>query len=176
MEDLIITQREAEDIDNVEPDWEEELWRQHEKELEATRPIATRISGSAFKAIRLLFAEPFRGFDFVQDLLNGAQVIQCQLSDQESLDDVAVVTVQNVRELAKRIKWGYDTTHRYLLVFCALGLMRKQRYEGKLQILFPLTIYVPSPNVVDALDKIIETSRPKARQLARQVRERFVLA
>jgi len=176
MADLIITQRETEDIDSMELSWEEKLWRQHEKELEATRPVSTRISGTAYKAVRLLFAEPFRGFDFVQDLLDGAQVIQRQIPGQEILDDIAVVTVQNVRELAKKIKWGYDTTHRYLLVFCALGLIHKQRHEGKLQILFPLKIYFPSPNVVDTLDKIIETSRPKARQLARQVRERYVLA
>ena len=64
--------------------------------------------------------------------------------------------------------WGYDTVHKYVVLFCALNLMAKHK-AGEEQI-FTLTLsqYQP-PTSYDMLVKLTQHSRPKVRQMAERI-------
>src|SRR5579884_1232372 len=87
----------------------------------------------------------------------------------------AVIAVQSIRELARRIGWSYDTTHKYVVLFCALGLLfkRKRRGDGKVELAVAQGSYRP-PRSLEALDRLIASSRPKVQSYARKVRHRYL--
>src|SRR5579884_3934309 len=87
----------------------------------------------------------------------------------------AVIAVQSIRELARRIGWSYDTTHKYVVLFCALGLLfkRKRRGDGKVELAVAQGSYRP-PRSLEALDRLIASSRPKVQSYARKVRRRYL--
>ncbi|GER89624.1 hypothetical protein KDW_37860 [Dictyobacter vulcani] len=91
----------------------------------------------------------------------------------ELTENVAVISTRTLRTLASTIKWGYDTTHKYVTVFCALNLLRKFKHNHELHIVFPLGKYQPPANL-QALDSLITQSRTKVRQFTRKVKERFL--
>jgi hypothetical protein len=135
--------------------------------LQQTDPLTIQV-------IRQLFTSPGNGPEFLFQMLRFAEVKQMILPGVEGATDVAVISLQNLRELAKKIHFGYDTTHKYVVVFCALNLVVKARQEGRIQLLFPLRQYAPPPTT-QALDKLIKHSRPKVRQFAMRVKQRCIL-
>src|SRR5690348_14984354 len=68
-----------------------------------------------------------RGIEFLALVLRLAIVKQLSLSDLPEVTDVAVLSLQSIRVLSKRIGWSYDTTEKYIVLFCAVGLLLKQR-------------------------------------------------
>src|SRR5579875_1959766 len=87
----------------------------------------------------------------------------------------AVIAVQSIRELARRIGWSYDTTHKYVVLFCALGLLfkRKRQGDGQFHLAVAQGSYRP-PRSLEALDRLIASSRPKVQSYARKVRRRYL--
>jgi hypothetical protein len=136
--------------------------------------ILRRTDPSRIELVRQIFDSPGNGPEFLFQMLHFAEVKQMALPGVEGLTDVAVISLQNLRELAKKIHFGYDTTHKYVIVFCALNLLMKVRQEGRIQLLFPLQHYAPPPTT-QALDKLIKHSRPKVRQFATRVKQRCIL-
>ncbi|GHO98078.1 hypothetical protein KSF_081260 [Reticulibacter mediterranei] len=136
--------------------------------------ILRRTDPSRTQIVQQIFGSPGNGPEILFQMLRFAEVKQMALPGMEGQTDVAVVSLQNLRELAKKIHYGYDTTHKYVIVFCALNLLVKVRQEGRIQLLFPLQHYAPPPTT-QALDKLIKYSRPKVRQFATRVKQRCIL-
>jgi hypothetical protein len=136
--------------------------------------ILRRTDPSRTELVMQIFGSPGNGPEILFQMLRFAEVKQMALPGVEGQTDVAVISLQNLRELAKKIHFGYDTTHKYVIVFCALNLLVKVRQEGRIQLLFPLQHYAPPPTT-QALDKLIKYSRPKVRQFATRVKQRCIL-
>ncbi|GCE23316.1 hypothetical protein [Dictyobacter kobayashii] len=117
---------------------------------------------------------PSGGLEFLALVLRHATIKQEVLPGLGKLgENVAVISTRTLRTLANTIKWGYDTTHKYVVVFCALNLLRKSKHNKELQIIFPLGKYQPPQNL-HALDSLIIHSRPKVQQFTRKVKERIL--
>lgn len=132
-----------------------------------------RVDGYTLQVVQQLFPSPTNGLEFLALLLRWACLKQLSL-DMEGNRDVAVIRVQSIRELAKLIGWAYETTHKYVLLFCALGLLVKLRASGKVELHFALGRYHP-PLTLGALDRLIEQGRTKVRSCAKKVKRRYLL-
>ncbi len=135
-----------------------------------------RVDAHTLEVIRLLFNE--KGLLFLAALLRQAQVKQRALPGL-GVADCAVVTAKTIRELATRISqpgasWSYDTTEKYLVIFCALGFLSKGKSPKGIEYFFPLQPYTP-PATFDALDSVIQGYRKKVQSLGNKVKRRFVL-
>ncbi|GHO86411.1 hypothetical protein [Dictyobacter formicarum] len=117
---------------------------------------------------------PSGGLEFLALILRHATIKQATLPEVGKIGEyVAIISTRTLRTLASTIKWGYDTTHKYVTVFCALNLIRKIKHHKELQIIFPLGKYQPPQNL-HAIDSLITKSRPKVQQFTRKVKERFL--
>jgi hypothetical protein len=133
-----------------------------------------RIDPYTMEIIAKLFPAPANGLQFLARVLRYATIVQNVLPGLEDLGEyVAVVNTRTIRTLAGMINMGYDTTHKYISTFCALGLFHKYKQNYERQLIFPLKSYTP-PRSLLALDKLIAHSRPKVQQFARKVKERFI--
>lgn len=131
-----------------------------------------RVDPHTLQVIQQLFPAPTSGPEFLALLLRWATTKQLSHGLEES-SDVAVVTVQSIRQLAGLIGWAYETTHKYVVLFCALGLLTKYRVHGKVELHFALHRYEP-PLTLDELDRLTGT-RKKVASCARRVKRRFLL-
>ena len=137
--------------------------------------VSDQIDQKILQLIDKIFAPPAKGIEFIVRFLAQAEVKQnVLLPNDEMGEQVAIVTLKNVRELAKRIHWGYDTTHKYVVVMSCLNLLFKRRTSENIQLIFPLQGYAP-PSSFQALDHLIHDSRPKVQQFARRIRQRCAL-
>jgi len=135
-----------------------------------------RVDAHTLEVIRLLFKE--KGLLFLAALLRQAQVKQRALPGL-GVADCAVITAKTIRELATRISqpgssWSYDTTEKYLVIFCALGFLSKRKSPDGIEYFFPLQPYTP-PATLDVLDSVIQNYRKKVQSLGNKVKRRFVV-
>jgi hypothetical protein len=140
---------------------------------EAVSVPLERVDSYTLQVIGQLFPAPTNGIEFLALLLRWARVKQLSLGVEESRD-VAIITVQSIRELAKLIGLAYETTHKYILLFCALGLLAKRRANGKIELHFALGRYTP-PLSLDELDRLVEQGRKKVKSCAKKVKRRYFL-
>ncbi|GHO59469.1 hypothetical protein [Ktedonobacter robiniae] len=135
-----------------------------------------QVNPTIFHIVEKVFAKPLKGLEFLALLLTQAVVKQEALPTSSTQTPIAfaVVSLQNIRELAQRIHWGYDTTHKYVVTFCALDLLIKRRSSDQIELLFPLQHYDP-PSSLHELDRLLTKSRPKVQQFAKRVRERCLI-
>jgi hypothetical protein len=115
-----------------------------------------------------------KGLTFLNALLRHAQVKQLALPHLglSEIGEVAVIQIHSIRELSKKIGWGYDTTNKYMMLFCQLQLLYKHRLRTHSCLYVPLSrVRLPSPGVLDQLQKC----RPKVAQFAGGVKRRFQL-
>lgn len=113
------------------------------------------------------------GVKFLASILRYAEIKQNTLPGMEDLGKhVAIIQTRTLHTLAKKIGWGYDTTHKYIIVLCALNLLYRRRCAGQSQLIFAFECYKP-PTHLEALDALITQSRPKVQQFAKGVKERF---
>ncbi len=123
------------------------------------------------------------GVKFLAALLRLATVKQRTLPELgvPETADVAVITVQSIRTLARQIGLSYDTAEKYIVVLCYLRLLYKQRHRRQIVLHFPLCrCQLPEPDVLDQVQEMRPASqtpryRPKVRSFAHQVKRRFVL-
>ena len=134
----------------------------------------TRVDQYTLEIIQQIFPAPNKGLEFTAGVLHYAQIMQNVLPGLEDMGEhVAVINVKTIRTLATLINWGYDTTHKYVTTFCALGLLRKIKQGAERLLVFPLERYVLPINL-QPLDSLIAKSRPKVQQFARQVKIRLL--
>src|SRR5579883_617769 len=131
-----------------------------------------RVDSYTLQIVDQLFPSPCSGLEFLALLLRLA--IAKQVALEMGKADVAEITVQSIRHLAKLIGWSYETTHKYVVLFCALGLLIKSRENGLVKLRFPLCRYQP-PTSLGKLDELIARARPKVVSCAKRVRQRFLL-
>jgi hypothetical protein len=129
-----------------------------------------RVNSLTLQVVQHLFPQ---GIAFLALLLRYAVVKQFALPDWPEAVDAAMIQVPSLRTLAKMIGWSYDTVEKYVVVFCALGLLYKERSRSGTTLYFSLGRYVP-PATLDRLDEIEQDYRPKAQAFARRVRRRFL--
>ncbi|MBA2677567.1 MAG: hypothetical protein H0U76_04115 [Ktedonobacteraceae bacterium] len=132
-----------------------------------------RVDSRTLQIIEHLFPGN-KGIEFLALLLRFATIKQLALPGLDLLEstDVAVITLQSIRELSKRIGWSYDTTEKYVVLFCQLRLLYKERHRRQITLHFPLSsCQLPAPEALDALHDY----RPKVVQFARRIKKRFVL-
>ncbi len=113
------------------------------------------------------------GIQFLAGILRQASVKQLALPELAVPEgtDVAVITVQSIRTLARLIGFSYDTTEKYIVVLSQLRLLHKKRYRRQIILHFPLCrCQVPDPEALESLDY-----RPKVTSFAGQVKRRIVL-
>src|SRR5713226_1112359 len=115
-----------------------------------------------------------KGLTFLNALLRHAQVKRLALPHLglSEIGEVAVIQIHSIREFSKKIGWGYDTTNKYMMLFCQLQLLYKDRQRTHSCLYVPLSrVRLPSPGVLDQLQKC----RPKVAQFADRVKRRFKL-
>lgn len=135
---------------------------------------AERVDARTLEVIRLLFNE--KGLLFLAALLRQARAKQRALPDLGVIE-CAVITARTIRELATRISqpgasWSYDTTEKYLVIFCALGLLSRGKSSDGIEYFFLLRPYTP-PATFDALDAVIRSYRKKVQSFGNRVKRRF---
>ena len=129
-----------------------------------------RVDSQTLRIVEQLFPAQ-KGIEFLALLLHHALVKQTSLPGMDRPADCAVVAVQSLRVLSKMIGWSYDTTEKYVVLFCKLQLLSKERHRSQIRLHFPLSPYqLPSPETLDNLDY-----RPKVLQFARMIRKRLVV-
>lgn len=135
--------------------------------------VATeRVDPHTLEVIQFLFRE--KGLQFFAALLHLAVAKQCPLPGFAESTSCAVITARNIRELAKHIGWGYDTTEKYLVILCALHLLYKEKSPDGIAYYFPLCRYCP-PAGLETLEGIIADYRSKVASFGRKVKRRFVV-
>jgi hypothetical protein len=133
-----------------------------------------RIHPSTRQIIHALFPAHTRGEAFFLGLLANATIKPYVLpgKPEEVNEDAAVVSVmQGCDELCQRVALSYDTTHMYLVIFRALGLLYEEK-QGK-QTLFhiPLNAYKPPSDLPERLRQLKEHYLDKRPRLRRRVDE-----
>ncbi|BCL78201.1 hypothetical protein ccbrp13_06660 [Ktedonobacteria bacterium brp13] len=144
------------------------------KSIESKSKAYECVDPYTLAVIEKIFPAPSHGLDFLARLLRNAQVVQTVLPGlEESGSLVAVISTRTIRLLANSIHMAYDTTHKYVATFCALGLLYRSKQNQQRSFVFPLQRYNP-PSSLQALDRLISQSRPKVQQFARGVKKRFL--
>lgn len=93
---------------------------------------------------------------------------------------VAVLSGNNVRDVARLLGWSYEVTNQYFILWTTLNLLLQERSGRQVTYLFPLTCYTPRLSTVRALDALIAEDDPRkgyreaVKKLAVRVRARFL--
>ena len=131
---------------------------------------------TAQEAATYLFPKE-RGRLLLNALLQNAQGPEVT-EDGTGKGDFAVVRLESIERFARQHQgWGKDTTLRYISVLEALQLVRRQRTASYTELHIPFGPWIATEEMLAALDALLveEAARAKLQQLARGVRERFLL-
>jgi hypothetical protein len=94
---------------------------------------------------------------------------------ESTSESVGQLAVKGLQELASLLKHSYETTTKYVAVFCACHLIERNRprHDKRLFLSFP-RIYQPPASLLSDLEKLLArpAARPKVKSLVRQVRDR----
>lgn len=162
---------------NTSPPYEYDSFaRTEHQETRHTLPIGVpqeRVDPHTLELLERLFGT--KGLQFLAAFLRLAEAKQHALADL-GVADCAVITTKTIRELAKRIGWGYDTTEKYLVVLCALQFLSKEKSAQGITYSFPLHRYTPQQTSLDALETVIKRYRPKVQSFARKAKKRLLVS
>ena len=133
---------------------------------------------SILRFVQIVFPAHSRALRYLVGLLTLAQVEQVELSTiyGEVRGDAATVYAKGYEDLRQRLHLAYDTTHKYTLIFEALGLVFTQKLEGQLMLIIPLHSYHPPAGALDTVKQLREryrSHRPKLGKLLKSVIERL---
>jgi hypothetical protein len=121
------------------------------------------------QVIAHLFPAPTVGQLFSTRFRERASREQTILPDEPA--DVVAICTKSIATLAKELGLSFDTTQKYVVLYKALGLMKKRKVLGKLAFVMGTGIYHP-PNLLEAnlhhLLKMIK-GRHKFRELVGDV-------
>jgi hypothetical protein len=136
-----------------------------------------RVDPSTRRLIQALFPSHTRGCTFIVNLLANA-VIKKYTFPGMPREDVAVINVtKGYAELSQLLRLSYDTTHMYVLVYRALGLLYIEEQGEQTTIIFPLRAYQPPARLREILRQLQEhycDRRPKVRRLINKIIARFM--
>jgi hypothetical protein len=140
-----------------------------------------RVDPATCRLIHALFPPHTCGFFFFLGLLANAVAKQYVLPGlpEGTRGDAAIVNVTNgYAGLSRRLRLSYDTTHMYLLIYRALGLLYMEKQGKQTTIIIPLAAYQPPARLAEILGQLKEhyrARRPRVRRLIDNVVERMAL-
>lgn len=133
-------------------------------------PTALRVD----QVIAHLFPAPTLGQLFLARFRERAARERSILPDEP--EDTAIILTRSIATLAKELDLSNDTTQKYVVIFKALGLLRKRKLMGQLAFVIDTGIYHPPETLEANLDYLlVHYQRPKLRDMAQQVKERCLL-
>jgi hypothetical protein len=130
-----------------------------------------------WEAITTLFPG-HTGMKILLAILASAEIIQ-QTLPIWGLVDVAILNCRNLATFAQQLGCGKDTLLRYIKVYQTLGLLTHSRTwrqrHSTTELTLPLTPYHPSSEILERLNILVSQGRKKQQELARFVRDRYLL-
>ncbi|HEY6407679.1 MAG TPA: hypothetical protein VIY29_09455 [Ktedonobacteraceae bacterium] len=136
-------------------------------------PVArgcTGVDRSTLQLIAHLFPAETRGQVFFTRFCERAAAEQSVIPNA-GVDTVYICT-QSIATLGEELGFSNDTTHKYVKLYMALGLLRKQKFLDKLAFLLFVGIYHPPLTLASNLDFLIQKSRPRLHDMAVNVKAR----
>ncbi len=132
------------------------------------------VDSSTLQVIANIFPLPTLGQTFFQRFLERAALEKSRIPDEGKRQ--VVICTKSIAKLAEELHLSNDTTHKYVQLYKALGLLQKQKFLDK-QLAFVLYtgIYHPPTTLATCLDFLITNSRPKLRDMAVNVKERCLI-
>ncbi len=128
--------------------------------------------------ISCIFPKPTLGQDFFKHFIERAQQDQVTLPDEPA--SIAVICTKSIATLGKELGFSHDTTHKYVVIFKALGLLKKRNVMEQEMFVLTTGIY-HAPETLEAnLDHLIlhiqhKKSRGKFHQLLIDVKQRCLV-
>ena len=137
-----------------------------------------RVDPTTLALVQALFPTHLCGRSFLVAYLANAQCEDCLHPSvpAERRGEAAIVCVGGYRSLAKLLHFSYETTHMYVLVFRALGLLFDLKLGKSTSFIFPLGQYQPPTHLDEILANLLEryqSHRPKVRRLIENVSRRL---
>ncbi len=129
-----------------------------------------KVDSSVLQVIKLLFPEHTRGQLFFVEFLKRAAREQSVIPDLEK--NTVFINTQSIATLGHELGLSNDTTQKYVKLYTALGLLRKQKFLDRLAFVMSLGIYSPPETLEANLDALIAKSRSKLRAMAQDVKHR----
>ena len=137
---------------------------------EPAGPVGEGVDRSTLQLVANLFPAETRGRVFFARFLERAAVEKSVIPD--ATRDTVYICTQSIATLGGELGLSNDTTHKYVKLYMALGLLRKQKFMGRLAFLLFVGIYHPPQTLEGHLDSLIQHSRPKLRTMAMDVKAR----
>lgn len=135
---------------------------------------AYNVDSSTLQVIANIFPLPTLGQIFFQRFLERAALEKSQLPDEGKRQ--VVVCTKSIAKLAEELHLSNDTTHKYVQLYKALGLLQKQKFlNNQLAFVLYTGIYHPPTTLATQLDFLITNCRPKLRDMAINVKERCLI-
>jgi hypothetical protein len=117
-----------------------------------------------------MFPAPTLGQVFFARFLERAAREQSILPDEGK--DTVYICTKSIATLGKELDLSNDTVQKYVVLYIALGFLRKRKVLGQLAFVMFTGIYRPPGNLEANLDFLIQKSRPKLRAMAIEVKTR----
>src|SRR5450432_1571441 len=117
------------------------------------------------------------GMKILLAILASAEIIQ-QTLPMWGFIDVAILNCRNLATFAQQVGCGKDTLLRYVKIYQTLGLLthaRAGRQRSTTELTLPLTPYRASSEILERLNTLVSQGRKKQQELARFVRDRYIL-
>ncbi len=118
------------------------------------------------------------GLKILLAILASSTLVQRALPACEQMD-IAVLNCHNLATFARQAGCGKDTLLRYIKLYQALGLLTHTRVRtgphSATQLSPPLTPYQPSSTALQRVEVLTHEGRQKQQELARSVRDRYLL-
>src|SRR6266849_10687257 len=131
---------------------------------EPTGLVWEGVDRSTLQLVAHLFPAETRGRVFF------ARFVERGALEKSVIPDVVKETVyictQSIAPLGEELGLPNETAHKYVKLYMALGLLRKQKFMGQLAFLLSIGIYHAPTTLESNLDFLIGHSRPKLRAMA----------
>lgn len=128
------------------------------------------IERSMRQLISNIFPAPTLGQVFFLRFLERAAHEQSILPDEGK--NTIYICTKSIATLGKELDLSNDTVQKYVVLYMALGLLKKRKVLGQLAFVMFTGIYRPPENLEANLDFLIQKSRPKLRAMAIEVKTR----
>lgn len=140
---------------------------------EPVNAVWKRVDPSTVQLIANLFPVETCGRDFFARFVERASREPSVIPD--AAEDTLYICTQSIATLGKELGLPNETAHKYVRLYMAIGLLRKQPFMGRLAFLLTIGIYHPPTTLESDLDLLIGKSRPKLRTMAAEVKARCKL-
>lgn len=129
-----------------------------------------KIDSSVLRVVSQLFPEHTCGQLFFIQFLKRAARERSVIPHLEK--NTVCISTKSIATLGHELGLSNDTTQKYVKLYIALGLLRKQKFLDQLAFVMVLGIYSPAETLEANLDALIAKSRSRLRDMAQDVKHR----